>query len=24
LVIKLAEWAMGHADEINANRSAHR
>lgn len=24
LVIKLAEWAMGHADEINANRAAYR
>jgi DNA-binding HxlR family transcriptional regulator len=24
LVLKLAEWAMGHAEEINANRAAHR
>src|SRR5437879_5304 len=24
LVMKLAEWAMGHAEEINANRAAHR
>ena len=23
LVIKLAEWAMGHAEEINANRASH-
>jgi DNA-binding HxlR family transcriptional regulator len=24
LVLRLAEWAMSHAEQINANRAAHR